>query len=89
MPPHFYSDLKDNIISQEEHENVKKFWRIMNFENFGKVNKIYNFQDTKFLARYLSHAMITFKNYLNIIHVNVILQVFSVGAHKDIRVNAT
>ena len=46
MPHHFYSDLKDNIISQEECKNVKKFWRIMNFENLGKVNKIYNFQDT-------------------------------------------
>ena len=46
MPHHFYSDLKDNIILQEEYKNVKKFWRIMNFENLGKVNKIYNFQDT-------------------------------------------
>ena len=61
----------------------------MNFENLGKVNKIYNFQDTIIPARHLSHAPITFKNYLNIIHVNVILQVFSVGASKDIRVNAT
>ena len=46
MTHHFYSDLKDNIISQEEYKNVKKFWRIMNFENLGKVSKIYNFQDT-------------------------------------------
>ena len=59
----------------------------MNFENLGKVNKI--FQDTIIPARYLSNAPITFKNYLNIIHVNVILQVFSVGASKDISVNAT
>ena len=32
LPHHFYSDLKDDIISREEYENVKKFWRIMNFK---------------------------------------------------------
>ena len=43
LPRLFHSDLKDDIISQEEYKNVKKFWRIMNFENLGELNKIYNF----------------------------------------------
>ena len=50
LPRHFHPDLKDDIISQEEYKNVKKFWRIMNFENLGELNKIYNFQHTIILC---------------------------------------
>ena len=47
---HFHSDLKDEIIPCEDHNNVKKFWEIMNFENLGELNKIYNCQDTIILC---------------------------------------
>ena len=33
-------------MSDEENENLKKFYKTMKFENLGELNKIYNFQDT-------------------------------------------
>ena len=47
---HFHADLKDEIIPCEDYNNVKKFWEIMNFENLGELNKIYNCQDTIILC---------------------------------------
>ena len=41
-----YSTMKDNILTDEKFENVKKFYQIMKLENLGELNKIYNFQDT-------------------------------------------
>ena len=32
FPHHFYSGLKDGIISAEDYNNVKKFWEMMDFE---------------------------------------------------------
>ena len=50
FPNHFYSDLKDNIISAADYNNVKKFWVMMDFENLYELNKIYNFQGTIILC---------------------------------------
>ena len=46
LPHHFYSTLKDNILTDEEYKNVKKLYQTMKLENLGELNKIYNFQDT-------------------------------------------
>ena len=51
FPPHqFYSSLKDNIMTDEEYENVKKSYQTMKLVNLGKLNKIYNFEDTIILC---------------------------------------
>ena len=34
LPHHFYSSLKDTIISKEEYENVKKFYQTLKTERF-------------------------------------------------------
>ena len=50
LPHHFYSSLKDDTMTHEEHENVKKFYQKMKLKNLGDLNKTYNFQDTIFLC---------------------------------------
>ena len=37
-------------MTDEAYENVTKFYKTMELENFGEVNKIYNFQDTVILC---------------------------------------
>ena len=46
----FYSHLKDDIMTEEEYDNVKKFYQIMRLKDLGELNKIYNFQDTIILC---------------------------------------
>ena len=47
---HFCSSLKDTTMTDEEYENVKKFYQTMKLKNLGELNKIYNFQDTIILC---------------------------------------
>ena len=42
----FYSSLKEKDISDEEYENVKKFFKLLRLKTLGEMNRIYNFQDT-------------------------------------------
>ena len=37
-------------MTDEEYENVKKFYKTMKLQNLGELNKIYNFQDTVILC---------------------------------------
>ena len=46
----FYSSLKDDIMTLEEYENVKRFYLTMKLKNLGELNKIYNFQETVILC---------------------------------------
>ena len=46
----FYSGLKEKNISEEEYENVKKFFKILRLKTLGDLNRIYNFQDTAILC---------------------------------------
>ena len=46
----FYSHLKEENISTEEYENVKKVFNILKLETLGDLNRIYNFQDTAILC---------------------------------------
>ena len=50
LPHKFYSSLKDNVVTDEEYENVKKFYQTMKLENLGELNKIDNFQATIMLC---------------------------------------
>ena len=46
----FYSCLKEKNISEEEYENVKKFFCLVRLKTLGDLNRIYNFQDTAILC---------------------------------------
>ena len=50
LPHQFCSTLKDKILTDEEYENIKKFYQTMKLENLVKLNKIYNLQDTIILC---------------------------------------
>ena len=43
LPHYFYSSLKDDVMTMEEHENVKKNYETMKLKDLGELNKIYNF----------------------------------------------
>ena len=42
--------MKDSILSNEEYENVKKFYTLLKLPNRGELNQINNFQDTTILC---------------------------------------
>ena len=46
----FYSSLKEKNISEEEYENVKRFFTVLRLKTLGDLNRIYNFQDTAILC---------------------------------------
>ena len=49
-PYQFVSSLKDNALSEEEYEQVKKFYKTLKQKDLGELKKIYNFQDTIILC---------------------------------------
>ena len=49
-PHEFYWSMKDSILSEEEYENVKKFYKTLKLKNLGELNQMYNFQDTIILC---------------------------------------
>ena len=50
----FYSSLKDDVMTLEEYENVKKKnYQTMKRKDLGDLNKIYYFQDTIILYEIL------------------------------------
>ena len=62
---HFYSSLKNTIISREDYDAVKKLYQTMKLENHGELNKLYNFQNTIILCEIfeqrLAHLQKMFK----------------------------
>ena len=42
--------MKDSVLSEDEYENVKKFYITLKLQNLGKLNHICNFQDTIILC---------------------------------------
>ena len=50
LPHHFYPSLKDDVMTDEEYINVKKFYQTTKLKNLGELNTIYNFQDTIILC---------------------------------------
>ena len=62
----FYSNMKDNVISDEEYQNVKKFYKLLKMSNLGELNKIYNFEGTIMLCELLEHRSDLLKKYIQI-----------------------
>lgn len=42
--------MKYSVLSEDEYENVKKFYITLKLQNLGELNHIYNFQDTIILC---------------------------------------
>ena len=64
-------------MTEEEYENVKKFYQTMKLKDLGELNKIYNFQDTIILSEIFEQRYMRLQK-LNINPENVILQVLLV-----------
>ena len=45
----FYSTLREKAVDEQEYEDVKKFFKLLNLNTLGDLNKYYNIQDTLFL----------------------------------------
>ena len=46
----FYSELKEKNISDEEYQNVKKFFMLLRLKTLGDMSRIYNLPDTLILC---------------------------------------
>ena len=46
----FYSTLRERAVDEQEYEDVKKFFRLLNLKTFSDLNKYYNLQDTLILC---------------------------------------
>ena len=84
----FIQTLKTILFQRKITITLKNFgwWWILKI--WMKSIKSTTFKVLLFFARYLSSTSSSFKNYLSIIHGNVIPQVLSMDAHKEIRANA-
>ena len=87
LPHEFYLSLKDDIMTEEEYENVKKLYQTMKLKDLGEFNKVFNFQDTIILLKHLYNVLCIYKYYFNITPENVILQFFLVVVSTGTRVS--
>ena len=78
-----YSCLKEDNISTEEYENVKKCFNILKLETLGHLNRINNFQDTAILCKIFKSRSALLQNLLNITLKNAIVQVHFLGVSTD------
>ena len=46
LPLHFWSSLKELIITNADYNSGKIFYQTMTLKNLGELNKLYNLQDT-------------------------------------------
>ena len=44
----FYSTLKGKDVSDDEHDNSKKLYRLLKIRNLSDLNNLYNAQDNSF-----------------------------------------
>ena len=58
----FYSNMKNSVLSAEDYENVKNFYKLMNLSKLCKLNQIYNFQDTILLCEIFEQRSEMLKN---------------------------
>ena len=49
--------MKDSMISLEDYQNVRKFYRLLKLSNSGELNQLYNFQDTLILCEQRSELL--------------------------------
>ena len=59
----------------------------MKLKNLGELNRVYNFQDTIILCEIFEQRYDHLEKLSNIIHINVILQVYLVGTSAEIKVS--
>ena len=50
LPQHFYSSLKDTVITEGEYKQVKQIYQTLKLKDLDELNKIYNFHDTVILC---------------------------------------
>ena len=55
LPQHFYSSLKDTVITEGEYKQVKQIYQTLKLNDLDELNKIYNFQDTVILCEIFEH----------------------------------
>ena len=87
LPHQLCPTLKDNILTDEEYKNVKKFYQTMKLENLGELNKICNFQGTIILCEMSEQRSSHLQNLLNSIPESVILQALSAAAFIETKAN--
>ena len=84
---HFYSSLKDTIISKEDYEFVKRLYRTLKLENLGELNKLYNFQDTIIIFEIFEQRSTHLQKIFKFNPKNVILVVLLADAFTVAKVN--
>ena len=87
LPHHFYSSLKDTIISKEDYDLVKKLYRTLKLENLGELNKLYNFQDIIILCEVFGQRSAHLQEMFKFNPKNVILLVLLVDPFTMTKVN--
>ena len=79
--------MKDSTISDQDYQNVKKFYTMLKLKNLGELNHVYNFQDIITLCEIFEQRSSHLQEILNIILADVTLQVASVGASIGTKVS--
>lgn len=51
----FYSSFKNEVTSDEEYKNMKKFWPFLLLKKISKLSDIYNFQDTIIICEFFEN----------------------------------
>ena len=81
----FYSSLKEKDISEEEYENVKKFFTVLRQKTLGDLNRIYNFQGTAILCKIFEQRCLLLQKLLNLIQESVTALVASQIVYRDLK----
>ena len=51
----FYSTLREEAVDEQDYEDVKNFFKLLDLSSLGKLNKYYNIQDTLILSVIFKH----------------------------------
>ena len=85
----FYSELKEKDISDEEYQNVKRFFMLLRLKTLGDMNRVYNFQDTLIYAKFSNKELHSWKNFLNLILESAIVRALFQVLSTETKVNVT
>ena len=83
LPHHFYLNLKETIITNEDYNFVKKMYQAMKVENLGELNKLYNFQDTIILCEIFENQSQQLQKLSNVTQKSKSENSFSGCVHRD------
>ena len=79
----FYSSLINEIISDTDYENLKRFYKLMHMKNLSDLKDIYNMQDTILLCKIFKNCSSEIMKNTRTIRVNAHQQVRSENAFID------